>query len=418
MIRLVIVLLGLAAAAARADPPGAAASEPPDEAVLAALAFVPGSPAQRIWLEWKTPAPGQRVEGTVGWIPVEGWAGVGDPVEHDVVLVIDVSGSTALASGVDVDEDGKLGRQQRRREDWRSFNPRTLSSDPGDTVLAAELVAARRLVELLDADRTRIGIVAFADGARILAPLGSDAARIDRALRELEEAFGSGATDIGRAIARGAEALLAGQVPEAKARRLTLLVLSDGWPTAPGSAELAARTAFEAAQAAAARGIRIDAFGLGLQSLGENDVYAQIATVSGGRYRPLAQPAEVIHELPRIDLAEVASIELVNATTGAAGRAVRARPDGSFDGFLLLAPGENRIRVTVRAAAGASHSDERHVFFDARAPRDPAEAEAFDRRLLELVATLERRRIEAELAAELEAARQQRRELEVRAEEP
>ena len=245
--------------------------EPPD--ALEALA--PRSEgARQIWLEWKTPQPEQRVAGPVGWIPVEGWAGVGDPIEHDVVIVIDVSGSTAIASGVDVDEDGTLGRQRRRRENWRNFNPRFLSSDPGDTVLAAELVATRRLVELLDPDRTRIGIVAFADGARILAPLGSDRGRIETVLHDLEEGFGSGATDMGRAIARGTEALLAGQTPAgeapgARARRMTLLVLSDGWPTAPVSPELAARAALDAAGAAAQSGIRIEAFGLGLESAGD-----------------------------------------------------------------------------------------------------------------------------------------------------
>ncbi len=389
-------------------------SEPQD--ALEALA--PRSQGTRqIWLEWKTPESEQRVEGPVGWIPVEGWAGVGDPIEHDVVIVIDVSGSTAIASGVDVDEDGTVGRQRRRRENWRNFNPRFLSSDPGDTVLAAELVATRRLAELLDPDRTRIGIVAFADGARILAPLGSDRRRIETVLQELEEGFGSGATDMGRAISRGTEALLAGQTP-ARARRMTLLVLSDGWPTAPVSPELAASAALDAAGVAAQSGVRIEAFGLGLESAGDHDVYAQIASRSGGHYRALAQPAAVIHELPKIDLADVGSIDLANTTTGAVGRAVRSRPDGSFDGFVLLAPGENQIRVTARDDTGASRSDERTVFYDERAARSPEEADAFDRKLLDLRNTLEQRRLEAELVAEIEAARKQRRELEIRAEEP
>ena len=199
---------------------------------------------------------------------------------------------------------------------------------------------------------------------------------------------------------------------------MTLLVLSDGFPTAPTSPELAARSALEAAGAAAQSGIRIEAFGLGLESAGDHDLYAQIASRTGGRYHPLAQPAAVIHELPRIDLADVSSIELANATTGAPGRAVRSRPDGSFDGFLLLAPGENRIRVTARDDAGAERSDERIVVYDQRAARTPEEAEAFDRRVLDLRYTLEQRRLETELVAEIEAARNQRRELEVRPEEP
>jgi hypothetical protein len=388
---------------------------------VAALAALPGGAGARaIWLEWRTPAEGERFAGPVGWTAVEGWAGVGDPVNHDVVLVIDVSGSTAIASGVDIDGDGSVGRYNKRRENWRSFNARQLSSDPGDTVLAAELVASRRLVEVLDEGRTRIGIVSFSDGASILAPLGSDRAKIESALRQLDQAFGSGATDMGRAIDRGAEALLAGRTPGAPPRRMTLLVLSDGWPTAPVSEKMAAQAALDAAGQAAQSGIRIDAFGLGLESAGGNqtDVYALIAARTGGRYRPLAKPALVIDELPKIDLADVAGVELRNATTGAAGRAVRRRPDGSFDGFVLLAPGENKIRVTARDDAGASRSDERTVFFDERSPRSQEEAAAFDAKLLELKTTLEQRRLEAALAAEIEAARNQRRELEVRPEPP
>jgi len=60
----------------------------------------------------------------------------------------------------DVDGDGKVGRRsKRKREAWRNFNPAYLSNDPGDTVLAAELLATRRLVERLGPGRTRIGIV-------------------------------------------------------------------------------------------------------------------------------------------------------------------------------------------------------------------------------------------------------------------
>jgi hypothetical protein len=385
----------------------------------AALAALPGDAgAREIWLEWRTPAEGLRVEGPVGWTAVEGWAGAGDPINHDVVLVIDTSGSTAIASGADVDEDGKVGRALISNN--RQMGASYISSDRGDSVLAAELVASRRLVEVLDEGRTRVGIVSFSDGARTLAPLGSDRAHLEAALRELDEAFGSGGTDISRAIHRGAEVLLAGQTPGGPPRRMTLLVLSDGWPTAPVSEKMAARAALDAAGAAAQRGIRIDAFGLGLWGTNktETDVYTLIASRTGGRYRPLAKPALVIQELPQIDIADVAAIEVENATTGAAGRAVRRRPDGSFDGFVLLAPGENKIRVTARDDAGASRSGERTVFFDERSPRSPEEVAAFDAKLHELRTTLEQRRLEAALAAEIEAARNQRRELEVRPEEP
>ena len=47
---------------------------------------------------------------------------------------------------------------------------------------------------------------------------------------------------------------------------------------------------------------------------------------------------------------------MTNATTGAAGLAVRLLPDGRFDAIVKLAPGENVIEVRAHGAAGASES--------------------------------------------------------------
>lgn len=389
----------------------------PPEPEDALAAQPPRDTAKRqVWLEWRTPEEAARVGGPVGFVAVEGWAGVGDPIRHDVVIAIDVSGSTLYASGADVDGDGELGKIRRRYETWRTFNPRHLSSDDGDTVLAAEVLAARRLVELLDPERTRIGLVGFSDRARIMAPLGSERARLEQVFDELDEAWGGGNTNLAEALSRGAEVLRVVD-PADLPRRKTLLVLSDGWPTVPVSEKMAAERALEEARAAARDGVRIDSFGLGLAQRGEGDVYARIATVSGGRYRPLPQPAQVVQELPRIDLADVAGIEIANVTTGGAGRAVRVLPDGSFDGVVMLGPGENRIRVTARDDAGTTRSDERVVYYDARPARNADEEEAFERRVAELRRTLELRQLETELIAEIQAKRGQRRELEVHAEE-
>ncbi len=378
--------------------------EPPDALVARAPRAAPEP--QQVWLEWGAPQPGERVVGPVGWVEVRGWAGVGDPVEHDVVIAIDISGSTAYASGADVDRDGKLGRKRRKVDSWRTFNPRRLSSDPGDTILAAELTATRRLVELLDPDRTRIGIVVFSSGARILAPLGSDRERIDQVLDDVAGGFGSGATNLAQAIERGSESLMAASESGDGERRRTLLVLSDGYPTAPGSERLAATESLRAARAATESQIRIATFGLGLGQHGDEDVYALVAGVTGGQYRPLAKPAEILHELPRIDLADVASVAIENATNQTPGRAMRVRPDGSFDGFVLLAPGENRLVVTASGDDGAIHSEERTVVFDRRPASNPDEAARFEKRLEALRSSLEARRIETELVAEIRAARQ------------
>ena len=70
-------------------------------------------PPVRILIE--TPRPGEALRNKVHQAPIRGSA-VADgerPADFDVMLVIDVSGSTEIASGIDVDGDGTVG-----------FNPR------------------------------------------------------------------------------------------------------------------------------------------------------------------------------------------------------------------------------------------------------------------------------------------------------
>ncbi|MGI9590218.1 MAG: vWA domain-containing protein, partial [Myxococcota bacterium] len=194
--------------------------------------------------------------------------------------VVDVSGRTAFASGVDVDGDGKLGRKRREVDQWRRFNPRHLSSDPGDTVLAAELLATRRLIELLDSERSRVGLVSFADGASLLAPVGSDGAALAEGLAILEENFGSGATNLAAALDLATQTLVAAA---GEGRKKSILVPSDGDPMALENEWAAAKAARERAEEARAAGVRIYTFALGTEEIGEEDVYAAIAAQTGGR---------------------------------------------------------------------------------------------------------------------------------------
>jgi len=72
---------------------------------------------------------------------------------------------------------------------------------------------------------------------------------------------------------------------------------------------------------------------------------------------------------------------------------------------VRLVPGENRLVVTASGDSGATRSDERTVLFDQRSATNPEEAARFDARLEKLRAALEARRIETELVAEIQAAR-------------
>ncbi|MGI9590219.1 MAG: hypothetical protein ACR2P8_02530 [Myxococcota bacterium] len=125
-----------------------------------------------------------------------------------------------------------------------------------------------------------------------------------------------------------------------------------------------------------------------------------------------------MRELPRVDLARVAGIEVYNQTNGEVGRGVRVFPDGTFDALVPLAPGENRLQVTARGRGGGEQVVERRVFFDAREPGSPEEAVAFEARSRRFEETLRLRALELELAAEARRpAPAQERQLELRAEE-
>ncbi len=396
-------------AVARAGPaPPAPVPTPLPEVDPGVPARAAAASAEQVWFELDAPAEGASAEGRVAWQEVEGWAGSQRSRAYDVALVIDTSGSTALASGADVDGDGKVGRARKRYDAWRSFNPRHLSSDPGDTVLAAELLATKALVELLDPGRTRIGLVTFADGAHPVAAVGSDRASFADRMEQLEGHFGSGMTNLAAAAHLATEMLLAASEGEPEPPQRVMLILSDGYPTFPGSAQSAARAALDEAAAAAEAGVRIYTFGLALGEEQENDVFVEMAKRTGGHHVRLAEPAEIVRELPRIDLARVASLEIRNATTGEPGRAPRVFPDGSFDAYVRLAPGENVVAVTARGSAGGEARAERRVFFDRREPATPVEAAGVAEEEERLRRALEVRSLETDLAAR--AARGKARE--------
>lgn len=419
-----------AEATARALPEGAPDPVPVPERVAPPIPpplpqVEPDAPARaatprehQVWLELTSPSEGAVAAGAVDWIEVAGWAGSRETVAYDIAVVVDVSGSTAYASGIDVDQNGKLGKARRRRENWRNFNPRHFCSDPGDTILAAELLATKRLVDLLDPNRSRIGLLSFADRGQLHAAVGSDREAFSEVLRALEKHFGSGWTNLADATRLAMEALVNASRGEADPPLRVILILSDGYPTFPGSEENAAKAALEAAREAAELDVRIYTFALGLGEIREEDVFAKMAIATGGEHVRVDKPGEIVQELPLINLAQVAEVAIENISANERGRATRILPDGSFDGFVRLQPGENRIRVTARAEGGAERSVERSLWFESRAPRDEREAEALAREREKLLGDLRLRTVEAELMRDIRLQRRARqaqwREIEVR----
>lgn len=392
---------------------------PPNRCLLALLAWLAAAPpaaAEPDWLLVDAPAPGASV--SLPLVEVRGRAVPGGAAANDLVIAIDVSDSVLLPSGWDVDGDGPGGRSAPWWAEVYGRDPvlamRARESDLEDSVLMAEIAAARALLDRLDLARDRVALVAFSDEASVIAPLGSSRAALESALESLPRElkrwgrgtnFGDAIAVAQRALGDEAEALARGEAGARPGRRRTILFLSDGEPTMPAGRDMPRQHALWSAHAAAAAGIRIHAFALGEEARRGLDVFAELAARSGGRFERLEQAGDAIVRLPETDLAGLAALRLVNVTTGRPARALRRFPDGRFDGFVELAPGTNRLRVEAEASDGAQAAVERDVVRGGDRPDAAASAE--------LLAELRRRTREVELRAEMERSRRVRKELEL-----
>ena len=261
----------------------------------------------------------------------------------DLFFVIDSSGSTSAASGRDIDQDGFLGE-----------GPAYRNTDPGDSVLEAELEAVRLFVADLDPSWARVAIIEFAallDGTdgrmRIVQSLTPDFGLVEAALQDISARGSSGATDYGGAIRLLNQEFVANADP---ANRIPIcFFLSDGIPTFPDPPfdETQPRdreTAIEATLESAALGIEINTFEVG--PAGAADILTEMADLTGGQFFPALVAGDIIDVLNDFDLAVVESITIVNETTGES-RAGEVQPDGSFTGSIGLEAGENVLSITV-----------------------------------------------------------------------
>jgi hypothetical protein len=392
-------------------------------AVLLAACAAGGARAQG-FLELDAPSAAET-ESPLPLFEVKGHAGARATRGHDVIIAIDVSDSTTASSGRDLDGDGPAGRTDPAL--WRDVAARVpdpallkplAELDLDDSVLFAELAAAGALVERVDPRSLRIGIVVFSDHARVAAPLGSRRERLRAVLDDLRRG-GFWSELKGTNFAEAIHASLAELRPPPPpvdpdadpkdappprpppAREASILLLSDGTPTRPVHGTRAQQFSVEAAQDAAVAGVRVYPFALGTEAEPALEIYAALAAVTGGRFERIDRPGDAVARLRTVDLADLSSLAVENATSGQAGRALRVFPDGAFDAFVPLEPGPNRLRVTAVAADGARAAVERTVVYRPGAAGDAA-LDAQQRALLD---ELRRRTREVELWAEIERGR-------------
>jgi hypothetical protein len=348
----------------------------------------------------------------LGLSEVRGYAG---SRLHDVLIAIDVSDSTMLSSGWDVDGDGPAGATNPTLLAWlerqprlRAVHQRAAEVDLDDSVLMAEIAAVSALIERLDPGRDRVGLLVFSERAVVIAPLGSDREKLDAALAAIPELLPRllRGTDFAGAIELATEAL----VREGDERQGSIVFLSDGAPTLPVGFPGTRQSTLLAARRAAALGCRIHAFALGSEALEALDTYGELAEITHGRLERLEAPGDLIARLRRVVLTDLARLEIRNLTTGSSATALRIFPNGSFDAFVTLVPGENHIVAAARLTDGSEVSASRRVIYE------PGDSPPQREQLRSLMLELEGRTAEIELWAEMERSRRmQRKVLEIQA---
>jgi Mg-chelatase subunit ChlD len=330
----------------------------------------------------ESPRPGEPLTNKVDQAPIRGSAMTeGDkPAEFDVIIAIDVSGSTKVASGVDVDRNGVVGfNPQLELLEPGSYPPGTVSTDPNDSILAAELAAADALISTLDESRVRVGIVTFSGD---MDPESGLRLRYDQQDAWLDIAH---TTDFKRAreslsaiMARGphggtnfaaglrlAVTELAGltgaKSPPRPGAKKVVLFLTDGIPTfpiGPGgvSDDGDVEAALNAARLAHKAGIVVNTYSLGPNALTNPIAATELARITLGTYLPVQNPGDIVSFLQGVTFANIEDVVFTNLTTREVSTDVQLAPDGSFSGFVPVQEGKNKVRITALASDGSSGS--------------------------------------------------------------
>jgi len=346
----------------------------PLEDVRRLAGLEPAAPPEQRHLETRLdvdrPYDGMRVEGLSHWLEVVGRGGLWEAKHHELIIAIDESASTLDPTGTDLDQDGRVGRLRRSgRYTLRA------SSDPEDTIIRAELDAARVLLHQLDARTTRVAIVTFSRGARLLASFGTpDEALL--ALSNYEVHEDRTGTSLMSPLVLASETFFDNRDPEVRRQR-SILLLSDGQPTVP-SPRAGKLAAIEVAEQLGAVGVPIHAFALGEEALEDPEFYRGLAECSNGEFIPVEAPGDIVAHMAAVRFTGLADVRIASAPADEPARSVRVFADGSFDGFVPLVPGENTITVSADIDGAGTLEESRTVYYGvppAPGPEDVAAAE-------------------------------------------
>jgi Mg-chelatase subunit ChlD len=294
----------------------------------------------------------------------------------DIVFVIDISGSTSQYAGADFgdlsqlpDNSGSIGfgRPQFSIGGFGIGQPpfRNLRN----SILAAEVGAARRLLLQLNSQTTRIGVVTFSEGAKVVQPLTNDFERVRRVLDDILRAGPYGGTNMAEGIRTAITELIGIGASEKRTDAVKVeFLLTDGFPTMPigGGRQVTEEDtnfAINAARLAGKAGIKVHVFALGEEALSYPRAAVGIAKESGGIYTPVSRAADVLAVVENISIVGVDYVQIVNQTTGQKATQLRLAADGFFSSAVPVAQGLNQIEVFARASDGSSKRDSVSIYY-------------------------------------------------------
>ena len=313
-----------------------------------------------------SPADGSRIVQDKNSIFVSGKVAreTGRSSNADIFLVIDVSGSTAMYAGAD------LGDADQPPESSGFSAPQIIIGgmsvgkpplrNPRNSILAAEVAAARRLLLQLNAETTRVGVLAFGETAKLLQPLTNDFEQVRRVLSDILRAGPYGGTNMVEGIRMATTELFGLGISAKRTDAIKVqLLLTDGFPSLPvGGGKRAtpedSDLAINAARLAGRAGIKVHVFALGEEALSYPRAALGIAKESGGTYTPVVRPVDVLAVLDNISIVGVEYVQVFNQTSGQKATNLRLAADGFFSSAVPVVEGRNQIEVLARSSDGSS----------------------------------------------------------------
>ena len=347
-------------------------------------------------------------------------------VNVDIFFLIDVSLSTAHYAGVDFPDLGDLpalyispgGGGSRPQVSIFGAGINSGSSEAPrynlrNSIFAAEIIAARRMLSQLDTQTTRVGVITFSDDARVRQPLTYDFERVRKTLDEIYRSGPYGGTNMVEGIRLGIKELLGLGTSEQRTNAVkTQLLLTDGLPSLPigegkRSTPEDTNLAINAARMSGRAGMKVHVFGLGSEVVEYPYAATGIARESGGSYIPLVRPADLLVAMESVSAVDVHFVQVLNQTTGQKATRMRLGADGLFGAAVPLTEGANQIEVFARASDGTTSRANLTVYYQAGAQKS-LDLEIFLEKEKKLQVEIERLgKTREEVQLEVERLRQQ-----------